>query len=316
MSILITGCAGFIGSHLTRSLLTRGESVIGIDNLNDYYNPLWKQQNMADFVSSQQFSFIQGDITDFSFLQQIQIDQPISAIIHLAARAGVRPSIQEPQLYVDVNIGGTTNLLEFAKLRGIPQFLFASSSSVYGNQSSAPFKEGDPANSPISPYAATKKAGEMLVQTYAHLYGIQSTCLRFFTVYGPGGRPDMAPYLFTKALFDGEPIRQFGDGTTQRDYTYIADIVQGVIAALDLPKPFAIYNLGNNQTVSLRDFIATLEEISGMTANIVQEDPKPGDVPLTYADITLAQNELGYQPSTDLATGLSHFVTWYSEHRM
>jgi len=315
MAILVTGCAGFIGSHVTAALLERGETVIGIDNLNEYYNPTWKQENFDPLLQNSAFSFHQGDIVDRAFLESVVAGQTISACIHLAARAGVRPSIAQPELYTQVNIVGTLNLLELSRDHGIPQFVFASSSSVYGNQTKVPFSESDPANEPISPYAATKKAGEMLARTYAHLYGIQTTCLRFFTVYGPGGRPDMAPYLFTQALFRGQPITQFGDGSTKRDYTYIDDIVAGVVAALDHPQPFAIYNLGNNQTVMLRDFIATLEKVSGLPAQISVESPKAGDVPLTYADISLAQAELGYQPQVDIETGLSRFVEWYREVR-
>lgn len=316
MAILVTGCAGFIGSHVSRALLEAGESVIGIDNLNDYYNPAWKQENIDSLSDFGNFTFFKGDITDAAFLESITTDQPFTSIVHLAARAGVRPSIDQPALYTQVNVQGTLHLLDFAVKRGVPQFVFASSSSVYGNQTKVPFSESDPANDPISPYAATKKAGEMLCKTYAHLYGIQTTCLRFFTVYGPGGRPDMAPYLFTEALFNERPIHQFGDGSTQRDYTFIDDIVQGVVAAVRTPKPFAIYNLGNNQTVSLRDFITTLEGVSGITAQIVIEDPKPGDVPLTYADISKAQAELGYEPTTNIEAGLSQFVEWYREFRL
>jgi UDP-glucuronate 4-epimerase len=316
MAILVTGCAGFIGSHVSRALLEAGETVMGVDNLNDYYNPAWKQENIDSLSDFANFIFFKGDITDAAFLESITTDQPLTTIVHLAAQVGVRSSIEQPVLYTQVNVQGTVQLLDFAVKLGVPQFVFASSSSVYGNQSKVPFSESDPANDPISPYAATKKAGELLCKTYAHLYGIQTTCLRFFTVYGPGGRPDMASYLFTEALLNERPIHQFGNGSTKRDYTFIDDIVQGVLAAVRTPKPFAIYNLGNNQTVSLREFIATLERVSGMTAQIVIEDPKPGDVPLTYADISKAQAELGYEPITNIEAGLSQFVEWYREWRL
>jgi UDP-glucuronate 4-epimerase len=316
MAILVTGCAGFIGSHVSRALLEAGETVMGVDNLNDYYNPAWKQENIDSLSDFENFIFFKGDITDAAFLESITTDQPLTSIVHLAAQVGVRPSIEQPVLYTQVNVQGTVHLLDFAVKLGVPQFVFASSSSVYGNQSKVPFSESDPANDPISPYAATKKAGELLCKTYAHLYGIQTTCLRLFTVYGPGGRPDMASYLFTEALLNERPIHQFGNGSTKRDYTFIDDIVQGVLAAVRTPKPFEIYNLGNNQTVSLREFIATLERVSGMTAQIVIEDPKPGDVPLTYADISKAQAELGYEPTTNIEAGLSQFVEWYREWRL
>jgi UDP-glucuronate 4-epimerase len=316
MSILVTGCAGFIGSHLCKKLLLDQEEVIGVDDLNDYYNPAWKQQNMDGLSKFSKFKFFRGDITDLIFLKVFSRNHKITKIVHLAARAGVRPSIKFPLLYSKVNIEGTLNMLQLAVSLDVSQFIFASSSSVYGNQSKTPFSESDPANSPISPYAATKKAGEMMCHTFSHLYNLNTTCLRFFTVYGPGGRPDMAPYLFTQALFNHQPIKQFGDGSTRRDYTYIDDIVQGVVASLQNPKPFAIYNLGNNQTVSLKDFISTLQEVSGLNAKIIVEASKPGDVPITYADITKAKTELGYSPITDIKTGLANFVSWYRLNRL
>ncbi len=320
-TILVTGCAGFIGSHTTKALLKKGYKVIGVDNLNDYYNPAWKQRNLKEFEHEDNFTFNRIDITykkglEKLFRQAQEQGQKIDKILHLAARAGVRPSIEQPLLYEKVNVGGTLNLLESAREYQVPHFIFASSSSVYGNQHKIPFSETDPVNKPVSPYAATKKAGEMLCYTYSHLYDIKTSCLRFFTVYGPAGRPDMAPYLFTKAILSDKPINKFGDGTTKRDYTYIDDIVTGVLAAVDKPFEFEIINLGNNQPVSLNEFIALLEEITGKTAKINQMGMQPGDVEITYADISKAQKMLGYEPKTSFKNGLTRFVEWYQQHRL
>lgn len=321
MSILVTGCAGFIGSHTTQALLKKGYTVIGVDNLNNYYNPVWKQQNLESFQDENNFTNYRVDITDQEGLEKVFIQarkagQPIKKIVHLAARAGVRPSIKQPMLYERVNVAGTLHLLELARQYQVPHFIFASSSSVYGNQKKVPFSETDAVNQPVSLYAATKKAGEMLCYTYADLHEIQLTCLRFFTVYGPAGRPDMAPYLFTEAMLQDEPINKFGDGTTKRDYTYIADIVQGVLAAVERPFAFEIINLGNNQPVSLNEFIATLEEITGKTAKINQMGMQPGDVEITYADISKAQKLLDYEPATTFKEGLTKFVQWYRQKRL
>jgi UDP-glucuronate 4-epimerase len=321
MSILITGCAGFIGSHTTHALLKKGYNVIGIDNLNDYYNPNWKKQNLAKFNHETNFTFHRLDITNQASLEKIftqasQEKNPISKIVHLAARAGVRPSIEQPLLYSKVNIEGTLNLLELARRFKVPHFVFASSSSVYGNQTKVPFSESDPVNQPVSPYAATKKAGEMLCHTYAHLYGINTSCLRFFTVYGPAGRPDMAPYLFTEALLKNKPIKKFGDGTTRRDYTYIDDIVDGIVSAVEHTFPFEIFNLGNNQPVSLNEFIAEVEAATGKKAIIQQEPMQAGDVEQTYADIDKAKKMLGFEPKTGLKEGLKKFVEWYKNERL
>ena len=314
--ILITGCAGFIGSHATQALLKQGYEVVGLDNLNDYYNPAWKQANLDQFSNQAQFKFIKADITDLAALKQIFQDHRFDKILHLAARAGVRPSIEQPLLYQKVNVEGTLNLLEMAREHQIPHFISASSSSVYGNQPKVPFSETDPVNEPISPYAATKKAGEMLCYTYSHLYGIKTSCLRFFTVYGPAGRPDMAPYLFTEAILQGKPINKFGDGSTKRDYTYIDDIVDGIMAVVAKPFKFEIFNLGNNTPVSLNEFIALLEEIIGKKALINQLSMQPGDVNTTYADISKAQQLLGYEPRTSFKDGLTKFVKWYKTHRL
>ena len=320
-AVLVTGCAGFIGSHCTQALLKNGYQVIGVDNLNDYYSPAWKKQNLKEFEDEDNFTFNQLDITDQESLKEevfkkaAESGSGIDKVLHMAARAGVRCSIEQPQLYQQVNVGGTLNLLELARDYQVPQFVFASSSSVYGNQKKIPFSESDPVNQPISPYAATKKAAEMLCHTYAYLYNIQITCLRFFTVYGPAGRPDMAPYLFTEAIFKKNPLKKFGDGTSRRDYTYIDDIVQGVIAALERPFEFEIINLGNNQPVSLNQFLDLLQEIIGKQAVIKQVPMQAGDVKQTYADISKAEDLLGFKPKTGFKEGLTKFVSWYQRER-
>jgi UDP-glucuronate 4-epimerase len=315
MTLLLTGCAGFIGSHVTAALLERGESVVGVDNLNDYYDPSWKQHNL-DRLQHQSFSFNEIDIRDKAALNGLFEEHEFDAVVHLAARAGVRPSIQDPELYIDVNVNGTLALLELLRHHEVPRLVAASSSSVYGNQRKTPFSESDPCNEPISPYAASKKSLEMLCHTYAHLHSIQTTCLRFFTVYGPHGRPDMAPYLFTEAIFTGKEITKFGDGSSKRDYTYIDDIVSGVLGAIDNPKPFEIYNLGNNEPVTLNHFLELLQDIIGKEANIIQYPEQPGDVDLTYADINKAQRDLDYAPRTSFRDGLTEFVKWFREHRL
>ena len=315
-TILVTGVAGFIGSNTAKKLLDQGERVIGIDNLNDYYNQNWKKENLELLKQNPNFIFHQVDIRDLEALQAIAREEKIDAIIHLAARAGVRPSIANPILYEEVNVRGTVNMLEIAKEFEIKQFVFASSSSVYGNQKKVPFSETDSVDHPISPYAATKKAAELIAYTYSHLYGINTIGLRFFTVYGPAGRPDMAPYLFTEAILNDKAISKFGDGSSRRDYTYIDDIVSGVIAALDLNRPYEIINLGNNTPVSLNEFIETLEKITGKSMKINQMGMQPGDVDQTYADISKAQKLLGYDPQTSFEDGLSKFVEWYKEKRL
>ena len=315
-TILITGAAGFIGSNTAKKLLDQGKRVIGVDNLNDYYNQTWKKENIEELKKSPHFVFHQVDIRDLETLQGIAREEKINAIIHLAARAGVRPSIADPILYEEVNVRGTVNMLEIAKKFEIKQFVFASSSSVYGNQKKIPFSETDNVDNPISPYAATKKATELIAYTYSHLYEINTIGLRFFTVYGPAGRPDMAPYLFTEAILNDKAINKFGNGSSRRDYTYIDDIVAGVIAALDLDHPYEIINLGNNTPVSLNQFIETLEKITGKSMKINQMGMQPGDVDQTYADIAKAQELLAYDPKTSFEDGLRKFVEWYKENRL
>jgi UDP-glucuronate 4-epimerase len=313
--ILITGAAGFIGSSLSEELLKEGRSVTGLDCINDYYDPIWKRENLSDLNRYEKFEFIEGDILNEKLVQNIFSNHKFDAVVHLAARAGVRPSIIDPKLYESVNVRGTLNLLDATHTHMVDKFVFASSSSVYGNQTHTPFSEDDRVDYPVSPYAATKKAGEELCFTYSHLYDLSVTCLRFFTVYGPKGRPDMAPYLFTDAIVHGKPIKRFGRGDSGRDYTYIDDIVSGIIAAIDYEESFDIFNLGNSSPVQLNDFIATIENITGKKA-VIEELPKQqGDVDLTYADISKAKRLLGYKPQTKLEVGLSKFIEWYTLHR-
>jgi len=309
--VLITGGAGFIGSHTTEALLARGDEVICLDNFNDYYSPARKHKNAASFEGYHLYRLYEGDIRDAAMLDALFAAEQPDKVIHIAAMAGVRYSIQHPELYESVNVRGLLNTLEVIRRHEVSNFVFASSSSVYGADSPVPFREDAPCERPVSPYAATKRAGELLCHTYHHLYGLRCTCLRFFTVYGPRGRPDMAPYLFTRWVFDGEPLKMFGDGTTYRDYTFIDDIVAGVVAALDADLSYEIINLGNSQTVMLRDFVELVEELTGHRANIVHMPPQPGDVPRTYADVSKARRLLGYDPKTPFAEGMAHFVDWY-----
>ena len=303
MKILVTGGAGFIGSHVVEALLARGDAVTVLDDFNDFYDPTLKRRNVAGFPQ-----VIEGDIR--GKLPAGRFD----AIIHLAARAGVRPSLAQPRLYSDVNIAGTQNLLEFARESGIRKFVFASSSSVYGVNQKIPFSEDDPIFKPISPYAATKLAGEALCHVYHHLYGLDMVCLRFFTVYGPRQRPDLAIRKFTQAILAGQPIDVFGDGSTRRDYTHIEDILQGVLAALDRPLGYEVINLGESRTVELRELISLIEKVTGKTAKLNRQPLQPGDVPVTFADIAKARRLLDYNPRVPIEEGIVRFVQWY-EHQ-
>ncbi len=315
MKILVTGAAGFIGSHTVRKLLDEGHEVIGIDNFNNYYDPQIKEKNVAEFLDNNNFLLERCDIRDEEKISQIFKKSTPSHAVLLAARAGVRPSIQDPDLYHDVNINGTLNLLEAAKKTGVENIAFASSSSVYGGSEKIPFTESQWPLSPISPYAATKLGGEDLCKYFHEQYRMNITCLRFFTVYGPSGRPDMAPYLFTKWIFEGTPINRFGDGTTKRDYTYISDIVDGIYAAVKKPMGYEIINLGNNTPVMLNDFIATIEKILRKKAKINEMPEQPGDVPMTYADIEKAKKLLGYESKTFIEEGMQKFINWYLENQ-
>jgi UDP-glucuronate 4-epimerase len=307
--ILITGAAGFIGSNLTNSLLQRDDvQVIGLDNFDDFYSREQKEKNMSSFISNQDFSFIEGDVRNMNDLLALS---EIDVIVHLAAKAGVRPSIKNPILYQDVNVSGTQNLLELARQRNIKQFVFASSSSVYGINENVPWNEEEKLM-PISPYASTKLSCEMLGHVYSHLYGIRFLALRFFTVYGPAQRPDLAIHKFFHSISKGQPIPVFGDGSTSRDYTFVEDTIQGIKSAIDYDQSdFEIINLGNHKTVTLSTLIQSIEKICGKQAIIDRQPEQPGDVPQTYADISKAQKLLNYYPETELKIGLLKFYEWY-----
>lgn len=313
MKVLVTGGAGFIGSHVCEALVARGDHVVCLDNFHDYYSPARKRRNIAPLLGCAGFRLWEGDIRDANTVRSLFETERPEKVVHIAAMAGVRYSLAHPQLFQEVNVGGTLILLEEARRFGVRAFLLASSSSVYGADSRPPFREDDPCLHPISPYAATKRAAELLAYTYHYLYGLPCTALRFFTVYGPRGRPDMAPYRFTQAIHRGEPLHLFGDGSARRDFTYIDDIVAGVLAALDAELPWEIINLGNSRTVTVRDFIALIERVVGRKAHVVQEPPAPGDVPLTHADITKARRLLAFEPRTCLEEGMERFYRWYRE---
>lgn len=316
MNILVTGGAGFIGSHtVERLLLDKATRVTVIDSLNDYYNPAIKRDNLAAFGSA--VTFREGDLTSGGFVEQVFDEGQFDAVIHLAARAGVRPSIEQPELYIDTNIKGTFHLLQASRRTGVKQFVFASSSSVYGVNKKVPFAEVDPILQTISPYAMTKMAGEQMCSNYSHLYGIKTVCLRFFTVYGPRQRPDLAISKFTRLIEDGLPIDKFGDGTTARDYTFIHDIVDGIIGALNYRDgPICdIFNLGGSQTVNLNDLIAIIEQAVGKKAAINQLPDQPGDVPLTSADVSKARSLLNFNPTTAIAQGVPAYVEWFRDMR-
>jgi len=310
-TIVVTGGAGFIGSHLCEALLATGRQVVAIDSFDDFYDPQVKRANVAACLHDDRFALAEGDIRDAGFVDDVLGARDIDAVVHLAARAGVRPSIENPLLYQDVNVRGTAVLLEAARQHHIERFVFASSSSVYGNNQKIPFSESDRVDFPISPYAATKKAGELLCHTYHHLFGIHVTCLRFFTVYGPRQRPDLAIHKFTRLIESGQPIPVFGDGGMMRDFTYIDDIIAGVIASLDRCDGFHLYNLGESRPVRLRDLICEIEKALTKKAIIDRLPLQPGDVDRTYADVTLAQRDLGYEPTTTIDAGLRRFVAWY-----
>ncbi|MCH7702617.1 MAG: GDP-mannose 4,6-dehydratase [Planctomycetes bacterium] len=310
MTILVTGGAGFIGSHLCEALLQREHKVVALDSFDDFYEPAVKRTNLAKCEGKDDFSLVEGDIRDADTVNTVLHEHGVDVIVHLAARAGVRPSIEQPVLYQDVNVGGTAVLLEAARLHGVRKFIFASSSSVYGNNKKVPFAESDNVDFPISPYAASKKAGELLCHTFHHLYGMDITCLRFFTVYGPRQRPDLAIHKFARLIEAAKPIPVFGDGTMMRDHTFIDDIVDGVLRAIDKCAGFAIYNLGNSHPVSLADLITAIERALGKKATLDRQPPQPGDVDRTFADVSRARKELGYVPRTALADGLPRFVNW------
>ena len=310
--ILVTGAAGFIGSHVTEVLLARGDEVVGLDNFDSYYSPEIKRRNVRAALGHSCYTAVEGDIRNPATVERAFHDGgPFDAVIPLAARAGVRPSLIDPASYSQTYGSGTALLLEAARRQGTGHFLFASSSSVYGARSTAPFRESDPVNEPASPYAATKRAGELLAATFHHLYGLPVTCLRFFTVYGPRQRPDMAIHRFTRLIDTGQEIGIYGDGRSERDYTFVGDVVDGVLRALDRPHGYRVYNLGTNRTVSLTGLVELISAGLDRAPRIVRLPSQPGDVPLTYADISLARSELGYQPATPLAEGIATFIDWY-----
>lgn len=310
MRVLVTGAAGFIGSHLCERLIAGGSDVVGIDNFDPYYDESIKRDNVAQLIKHHNFELIEGDIREYFDVNPIFVKEPIDVIVHLAAKAGVRPSIENPLEYTQVNVDGTVVLLEAAKLYGVRKFIFASSSSVYGNNKKVPFNEIDNVDNPISPYAATKKAGELICYTYSNLYGIDVSVLRFFTVYGPRQRPDLAIHKFAKMIQDEEPIPVFGDGSMRRDFTYIDDIVDGIVASIEHCKGYEIFNLGESRPVRLDSLIEKIERAVGKKALINRLPQQPGDVEQTYADITKARDRLGYNPRTEIAEGLQKFVEW------
>ena len=316
MNFLVPGGAGFIGSHVCERLLRDGHSVWAFDDLNDFYDPQLKRANLRDIQAlALPFEFFHGDLTDAAAVAEIFSSVKFDQVIHLAARAGVRPSIEQPALYQRVNVEGTVNVLEAARRTGVKKITMASSSSVYGVNAKVPFAENDPIFSAISPYAASKLAGEALGQVYHHLYKMDVAMLRFFTVYGPRQRPDLAIHKFTRLIDAGKPIPVFGDGSTARDHTHINDILEGVIACTNREFGYEIFNLGESQTVKLSELIALIEAALGKRAIIDRQPLQPGDVPLTYADISKARTRLGYQPQVKVEKGIPLFVDWFRKNR-
>lgn len=311
MHLLVTGAAGFIGSSLCDHLLSRGHRVTGLDNFDEFYDPGLKRSNIASALVHPSYTLITGDIRDGDCLDGIFSAGTVDAVIHLAARAGVRPSIEQPLLYEDVNVRGTLVLLEAMRRAGVGRLLFASSSSVYGDNRKVPFAETDPVDHPVSPYAATKKAGELICHTWHRLHGIRVACLRFFTVYGPRQRPEMAIHRFVRQIENGEPLVLFGDGATRRDYTYIGDIVQGIERVLSAEFAYDIVNLGESQTTTLAELVRLIESATGRTADIHRLPVQPGDVEQTWADLEHARKTYGYAPVTPVAEGIREFVRWY-----
>ena len=331
--ILVTGAAGFIGMHTAARLLDRGDHVVGLDNLNDYYQPQLKQDRLATLQSQDGFQFARQSLEDRDAMTRLFDQHEFDSVIHLAAQAGVRYSLTNPHAYVDSNLVGFMNILESCRHHQTPHLTYASSSSVYGANKQIPFRVEDRVDHPVSLYAATKKANELMAHTYSHLFGLPTTGLRFFTVYGPWGRPDMAMWLFTQAILEGKPIDVFNNGKMKRDFTYVDDIVEGVIRANDhVPRPgeaaesddhqttsapYKVYNIGNNQPVELMHMIETLESCLGVKAEKRMLPMQPGDVPATYADITALQNDVGFRPDTPIEVGIERFVKWFKQyHRL
>ena len=313
--ILVTGAVGFIGGHCCRALLDAGQDVVGLDNFDPFYDRAIKEQALSELSAHRSFSFIEGDIRDEAEVARVL--DGVSGVLHLAARAGVRPSIEQPSLYSSINVEGTVTLLEACRRAGISRFVFGSSSSVYGDTTPAPFREDAPALDPISPYAATKRAGELACRVYTHLYGMRIVALRFFTVYGARQRPDLAIHKFTRLMHEGTPIQQYGDGSSERDYTHVDDIVKGVLGAMtwvDAEEPgFEIFNLGESQTIRLDRLIELIAGASGIEPEIERLPSQPGDMRRTYADISKARRVLGYEPRVSIDDGVPAFVTWYED---
>ncbi|MDO8288406.1 MAG: SDR family NAD(P)-dependent oxidoreductase [Parvibaculum sp.] len=320
MAILVTGAAGFIGSCVSRALLDRGEEVVGIDSMNAYYDPTLKEARLQTLKSERGFTFFQGDIAEADAIEAATRGRAIDRVVHLAAQAGVRYSIDNPRAYIRSNISGHLEILELCRsIKGFRHLVYASSSSVYGGNEKVPFSEDDRVDAPVSLYAATKKADELMSHTYSHLYGLPQTGLRYFTVYGPFGRPDMAYWSFTKSILERKPIRVFNNGEMWRDFTYIDDIVQGTVAALDSPAKGSqplhrVYNIGNNSPEKLSRFIDILEGIIGVSAIREMAPMQPGDVVQTYANTDAIERDFGFKPRTSLETGLSAFVGWYRDY--
>jgi UDP-glucuronate 4-epimerase len=332
MHILVTGAAGFIGFHLSRRLLSDGHSVVGLDNVNDYYSVQLKRDRLAQLLAMADFSAAEQDLEDGEALRRLFAAHRFDAVVNLAAQAGVRYSLENPHAYISSNVNGFMNILECCRHAQTAHLIYASSSSVYGMNTRMPFSVHDNVDHPVSLYAATKKANELMAHTYSHLYGLPTTGLRFFTVYGPWGRPDMALFLFTRAILDGEPIKVFNEGRMQRDFTYIDDIVEGIVRLLGKPAtpnadwssdapdpgsssaPYRLFNIGNNQPVQLLDFIAAIEDALGMPAERELLPIQPGDVPATFADIDALSDYVGYRPATPISEGIGNFVAWYRDY--
>lgn len=320
MKYLVTGAAGFIGMHTAKALLEQGHHVVGIDNLNDYYDPALKQARLARLAPFSNFRFIKLDLANREAMAQLFASEQFQRVIHLGAQAGVRYSIENPMAYVDSNLVGTMTILEGCRHNKVEHLVYASSSSVYGNQQKVPFSETDSVDTPISLYAATKKSNELMAHTYSHLYQLPTTGLRFFTVYGPWGRPDMAPWLFTEAISQGRPIKVFNNGDLMRDFTYVDDIVEGIVRIQNvLPTatqgvPYKLYNIGNNQPVKLESFISTIEQALGKVAQKQYLPMQDGDVYQTYADVSSLSAVSGFTPKTALAAGIAQFVEWYKDY--
>ena len=311
MRVLITGVAGFIGSHLAEALLARGDTVAGVDNFNDFYDPARKRANVAPLVASPRFTLHQADVRDEAEMARICAAGAFDAVAHLAAMANVRYSIERAPLYTDVNVRGTVNMLEAARRAGVPHFVFASTSSVYGRTTQLPFREDDPLGRPLAPYPATKIAGEVMGHAYHSLFGLSFAALRFFSVYGPRGRPDMMPFIVTDSIVHDREFKLFDGGEMYRDWTYIADIVAGVVAAIDRPLGYQVLNLGRGEPVRMADFVELVQELVGKSARMTTPPAPPSEPPITYADISKARQLLGYAPQTPLAEGMQRFWEWY-----